>query len=199
MGTQKYNEFLIAKSKFFKSLQNGEWYKNKYGDDWEKIFNKINSKYHIGIASKASLKVFLPLYKILRKKLNYNLYDILFGIRGLKEYLIYDNISKTRNLYDFTIISDKIIIEFNGDCSNNKNNLLKSIHPNYHKLSYNELNKWKHPYRNISAFEKIEEDKNKIKIAENAGFKVLEIWQSDGKEYNLQKCLEFINEVRSNN
>lgn len=106
---ENYKKLIEIKTEKVKS---GYYYKQKYGDDWENI---IKTKTKIGKASKESLKLFVPLYKILRKQYKYNLYDILFGIKGLKEYLLYDKETKTRKLYDFTILSEKIIFEFNGD------------------------------------------------------------------------------------
>ena len=82
----------------------------------------------------------------------------------------------------------------------NKNHLLKSVHPNYNKLTDEELLNWKHIRdKNITAQEKIKKDKEKINFAKEKGFNILEIWQSDGFEFNLKKCLEFIDEIRSKN
>lgn len=198
----EYEKYLEIICKRTARLKSQEYLMEKYGENWEEILCKKNK---IGRASKESLKLFIPLYKILRKTYQYNLYDILFGISGLKEFLIYDKKTNTRKLYDFTILSDKIIFEFNGDGKylkepKNNNHLLKSVHPNYIKLSEEELLKWVHiKDKNLTAKEKIQEDLNKINIAKEKGFNVLVLWQSDGIEYNLNKCLEFINEVRNKN
>lgn len=202
IAKDKYEEYLNIIKLRSEKFKSGEYYLNKYGENWEEI---IKTKNKIGRASKESLKLFIPLYKILRKKYKYNIYDILFGIKGLKEFLIYDKETKTRKLYDFTILSDKIIFEFNGDGKyikepKNNNHLLKSVHPNYIKLTEDELLLWKHiKNKNITAKEKIQEDLDKIRTAKEHGFNILEIWQSDGLEFNLNKCLEFINEIRSKN
>lgn len=82
----------------------------------------------------------------------------------------------------------------------NNNHLLKSVHPNYNKLTKEELIRWKHiRNKEITAAEKIKEDEQKINFAKKQGFNILILWQSDGFEFNLNKCLEFINEIRSKN
>ena len=109
---KRYNSYLNKIQKNKEKHKSEKYYLEKYGEDWE---NVLRNKYKIGKASKESLKLFIPLYKILRKNYRYNIYDILFGIKGLKEFFLYDKKTKTRKLYDFTILSEKIIFEFNGD------------------------------------------------------------------------------------
>ena len=65
-------------------------------------------------ASKASLKVFIPIINFL------NIYginnkDIFIGYQSYREYFIYDNENKKIRFYDFTIKSKKIIIEYHGN------------------------------------------------------------------------------------
>ncbi len=188
----EFDKFIEKKRIFGTEISDGTWYQKRYGENWKEYYIKTFG--HCGLASKISIKFFILLYKILRTNYEYKKYDILFGIRGLKEHLLYDKLTRTRYLYDFTVLSDKLIIEFNGDGKDDKH-LLRSIHPNYNKLTDDELLKWRHPYRkDLTAKKKIEEDLKKIKFAEDNGFKVLTIWQSDGNEINLKKCLEFIDE-----
>lgn len=195
----QYKNFCNIMKKRIHDVKSGEFYKKKYGNDWEKYYN--NQK--IGKASKESLKVFIPIYKYLRKN-GFKLYDILFGIKGLKELFLYDKTNKKRYLYDFSILSKKIIIEFNGDGTDtfikkgitiiNRKGLLKSIHPSY-KLTNEELNLWKHPYnKNINAYDVKKADEIKVNYAKTLGYKVLTIWQSDGIEFNIKKVLDFIYE-----
>ena len=198
IGNQKYNEFCANRKIIAKSVINGSYYKNKYGDDWRKFYTEQK----IGKASKESLKVFIPVYKKLRKTLN--LYDIIFGIKGLHELFLYDSENKKRYLYDFTILSKKIIIEFNGDGTDtyikngkviyDKKGLLQSIHPSY-KLTNDELKLWKHPFKkDVTAYDIINYDKRKCEFAIKNGYKILTIWQSDGIQFNIEKVLKFINE-----
>lgn len=66
-----------------------------------------------GKASKESLRIFLQLYKFLRKN-GISREDIYFGIGGSKEYFLYDTETHTMRFYDFVILSKKIIIEYDG-------------------------------------------------------------------------------------
>ena len=78
-------------------------------------------------------------------------------------------------MYDFTIRSKKIIIEYNG----------VAFHPK------NENSEWSNPFkRNVTSKEAFEKQKEKLEIATQRGFSVLEIW-SDDKE-NLNKCINFV-------
>lgn len=65
----------------------------------------------IGHASKESLKIFIPIYKLLRKG-GFKRCDIMLGVSGSREFRI-----KTKEnlfLYDFYIKPLKLIIEYNG-------------------------------------------------------------------------------------
>lgn len=66
-----------------------------------------------GKASKESLKLFIPLYKYLRKN-NILREDIYFGISGSNEYFLRSMKDKLFCKYDFTILSHKLIIEYDG-------------------------------------------------------------------------------------
>jgi hypothetical protein len=66
-----------------------------------------------GRASKESLKIFIPLYKLLRIH-GILREDIYFGVSGSNEYRLYDSINKKLRMYDFTILSKKLIIEYDG-------------------------------------------------------------------------------------
>lgn len=86
--------------------------------------------------------------------------------------------------YDYTDLKNKKIIEFNGD--------MFHANPKIYKRGDTP-----HPYRKNETFECIRnKDGNKIKIAEEKGFKVLVIWESEykkDKEQTVQKCLNFLN------
>jgi hypothetical protein len=66
-----------------------------------------------GKASKESLKYFIPMFKFLRKR-GVLREDIYFGIGGSSEYYIFDKNTKKLKFYDFTILSKKLIIEYDG-------------------------------------------------------------------------------------
>lgn len=66
-----------------------------------------------GRASKESLKYFIPLYKFLRH-VGINREDMYFGVTGSNEYGIYDKVLRKYKFYDFTILSKKLIIEYDG-------------------------------------------------------------------------------------
>ena len=124
-------------------------------------------------ASKESLSIFNPLSDFIIDNYDIELDDIFIGTETKKEYFIKSG--KDIFFYDFTIKSRKIIIEYNGIL----------FHPK------NEKSDWKNPFNpEITSETAFNKQKNKIKIAEQNGFKVLEIW-SDGNN-NLDKCIEFI-------
>lgn len=66
-----------------------------------------------GKASKESLKYFIPLYKFLRKN-NINRHDIYIGVSGSNEYWLRDLNKNLFFMYDFTILSHKLIFEYDG-------------------------------------------------------------------------------------
>jgi len=88
------------------------------------------------------------------------------------------------NVYDFTDLTRMKIIEYNGDL----------YHGN--PLIY-ESEDTPNPFRkNITAKEMWVKDAEKIKIANEHGFDVLTIWDSEyrkDKNGTLQKCLDFLN------
>jgi hypothetical protein len=88
------------------------------------------------------------------------------------------------NVYDFTDLNKKKMIEYNGDL----------YHGN--PLIYDKLDT-PNPFRKyITAEEMWNKDSEKIRIANENGFEVLTIWDSEykkDKEVTLQKCLTFLN------
>jgi hypothetical protein len=67
----------------------------------------------IGKASKESLRYFIPLYRFLRSS-GIKRTDIYLGISGSQEYFIFDQETKKFRLYDFVILSKKLILEYDG-------------------------------------------------------------------------------------
>lgn len=106
--------------------------------------------------SKISLKYFDNLSNYILEKTNIKESDIFYGRNGKRGefYLKYykDNIPKSY-FYDFTILSKKIIIEFNGVYYHAKKN-----------LTLEEKNKWENK-RFKNANESIKHDEHKELIA----------------------------------
>lgn len=90
-------------------------------------------------------------------------------------------------LYDFTDIKNNKMIEYNGD----------QYHANPSIYSHDS---YPHPYHKKEGYRAKDiwlKDKNKIEFANNNGFEVLTIWDSEYRknpQQTLQKCIEFINE-----
>lgn len=107
-------------SRIYKSQDSGsfEYCLKKCGYDVElatELYEKILKSRMVpfGKASKESLKYFIPLFKFLRKR-GVLREDIYFGIDGSSEYYIFDKTTKRLKFYDFTILSKKLIIEYDG-------------------------------------------------------------------------------------
>jgi predicted CopG family antitoxin len=94
------------------------------------------------------------------------------------EYVICDENNKNCFMYDFTIFfknDKKIIIENHGNV----------FHAN-ENLSINERNKFKHPFSKESFSEVLERDIKKRKRAEDKGFTVLYLWDTETDENNIK-------------
>jgi 5-methylcytosine-specific restriction endonuclease McrA len=81
----------------------------------KKLFMELKQKRCIplGRASKESLRYFIPLYKYLRNN-GIDKSDIYWGISGSNEYWLRDVNNNLFFMYDFTILSHKLIIEYDG-------------------------------------------------------------------------------------
>jgi len=143
---------------------------------WENYKNS-NAGYR---ASKQSLAFFEPLTKHLINK-GINSEDIWFGSNDSMEFKI-ETKDKLYS-YDYTILSKKIIIEFNGN----------HVHPSKELLG-EKWNDWKCAWSGESADEKHSQDMKKLKIAENEGFTVIEIWDFEDRNEALEKCLKLVEE-----
>ena len=117
-------------------------------------------------SSKESFNLFMPFYKELKEH-----YTCLFQNKEEKmiEYRIIDSTHDTWYYYDFTILELGLIFEYNGE----------HIHPNP-SMSKEEWDKWRHCFSNETADEVYERYKQKIRIAEQNGFKVVQLWRKDG-------------------
>lgn len=175
-GTKKYKQFCK------RSANTKENFIRTYGLEegtqrWKKYKNS-NAGYK---ASKESLEFFeYVTIHLLRKGFDFD--DIFYGVKNSFEYKIEDG--KKLHSYDYTILSLKIIFEYNGS----------HVHPSKEKLTESEWNDWKAAWSGLTADEKYEIDQNKIRIAENQGFTVMEIWDYENSEESLEKCIKLINE-----
>jgi hypothetical protein len=115
----------------------------------------------------------------MRKTIQHYVY---YSIKNKDYYISKKNIGFFS--YDFTDKNRMKIIEYNGDL----------YHGN--PLIY-EKNDRPNPFRkNITAEEMWQKDVEKIKIANDAGFEVLTIWDSEyrrQKEETLKKCKNYLN------
>jgi very-short-patch-repair endonuclease len=171
LGIIKYNDYRKN------CARNLAFFIKKYGDvEGNKKYKTF--KKHIGKASKESLLIFEPLIDLIRNK--FDLSDIYYGSKTSREFFIIND-GKTY-LYDFTIKSLKLIIEFNG----------VKFHVN-ESWSKDKKKLWKHPFKEITYDEMVQNDKFKLKLAESNGFEVLTIWSDTPIEENIKMCEEFIN------
>lgn len=132
-----------------------------------------------GKASQESLKVFIPLYKNLRKnKVNRN--EIWFGVNGSKERYLIDPNYNTMYFYDFCVITPalKFIIEYNG----------VTFHP---KSTIQEG--WKHPFDSTQTVNKcFNHDQAKKQLAIDSGYDYLTLWSDNSKLENIRIATDFI-------
>ena len=162
----------------------------KYGEvegvkRYNEWYNNIlkSKKYHL--FSKESMKIFDPICLWL-SDIGYEgkIYTALTEYNELK---LFESKGKIKRcfFYDFALTHPRIIIEYNGE----------AFHPNP-QWEQNIWNNWKQPYSNKTADDVFEYQENKIRIARDAKFKVLEIWSSTPISDNIEKCKEFIkNEI----
>ena len=109
--------------------------------------------------SKSSLRFFVPLYRLLRKS-GFKKEDIMWGIKGAREFTTRDPETNSSYSYDFTILSKKLILEFND--------------PFWHPR---EPEKWNNPFRTYE--ELFNKDKQKLKVVRRFGFDIIYIWSDN--------------------
>jgi negative regulator of genetic competence, sporulation and motility len=155
-GIKKYTD---RQNKWQQSLMDGGNLKAGYSEISQELFYSILKYY----------------------PLNENLKKVYFSTKN-SEYFISLK-GGSFNVYDFTDLNKKKMIEYNGDL----------YHGN--PLIYKETDT-PNPFRkNITAEEMWLKDAEKIRIAEENGFEVLTIWDSEykkDKKTTLQKCLNFL-------
>lgn len=161
-----------------KKVQSYENYIRKYGDiegkeKWESYLKNSRNLYSV-----SSQNMFDLLYDNL--KLKY--FTILYARLNYEKYLY--NLTKSYK-YDFCVEDKKIIIEFNGDFYHANPNMY--IHDDILNLRY----------KKIKAQDIWDYDKTKIKFAEDAGYKVVVVWESDFKQ-NKEKIINDLLEIIKN-
>lgn len=172
-GTEKYYNWknAIAQTKINFINRHGE----KEGiKKWKQFKSQRNKLYG---SSKEANHFFKSVINKIKNSIDVT--EIYMDDDNSKEYWLKHN-NKTF-FYDFTIRNLNVIIEYHGD----------HIHPNP-KWNEEKWNKWRHCYNKKNADEMRIFDKQKKSLAESQGFKVLEIWNDDDFESNIQKSINFI-------
>ena len=137
----------------------------------EEVYNKKYNTNTFGKASKSSMKIFFILIEECKKK-NLKFYC---GIESNREYLMFSHETMKIYFYDFVIVDLKLIFEFHGSFFHSKeptdkiNEIGVSIGDNYNK------------------------DQVKKKLAQDKGFTLIELFEEDGIEINIKKCIEEFN------
>lgn len=149
--------------------------KNNYDEylamiEYRLVFEKRYLSSKIGMASKASMKIF---NKLIKWCIN-NGFDYYCGTDNKKEYYLIDD-DKKIYAYDFTIPSMNLIFEFHG----------KFWHTKF--ANSNEINEL-----GVSLSESYKKDKIKKELASRRGFKLVELWEEDGIEINIKKVFNIV-------
>ena len=139
---------------------------------WQKTLHD-NGTLHVGYS-----KISQDLFNILK---THTSNDIYYGSYN-REYTIYNNENKHVYAFDYTDLTNKKIIEFQGDI----------YHGNPMLFNEDEL---PNPGSKLTAKQLWERDNYKKNIAINNGFDILYIWENDyknNKDNVINKCLEFL-------
>ena len=124
-------------------------------------------------ASKQSLIIMKPIIEFCKL----NNIECYYGADNKKEWIIHNN--NKSYIYDFTIPLYGIIIEYNGE----------TWHPNP-SWEIEQWNKWVHPHTKQSATERYNHDLQKIKVAEENGWKVLVVFESSPDISGIMNILQ---------
>lgn len=175
-----------------KCIKGKDYYLDKYGEEkGTKLFEERQKKRmrtmlknetgvfsnKKGLASSWSLQVFLPLCDWIHS-LGFEQDSIQMGYDGYRgERWIRDPNNEGRYfLYDFTFLPLNCIIEYHGT----------RWHPKEDGTFAEKT------HLKVSGKEKRKQDLYKKKLAEENGYKVLEIWSDEDKEQSINKCKEFL-------
>ena len=144
----------------------------------EKAVNRIVKSFSPGTSSKESRLIFIPIYKWLRR-LGFARDDFRVGLYGSSEARFYNYDLKKLFLYDFTVESLKVIIEYNGTA--------------WHPKTRDGV--W-HPKarKELITEEQFDKDQHKIQLAIDRGYSLLTVWSDTPIEENILRIKEFITE-----
>lgn len=180
----EYGKFLNS----MKKVNTLEWFKNKFGEELgslkykersdnlkiKSFFITNSSSLNKDSYSKISQELFWELHKTISP-----IYKKIFFAELNHEH----SCSTGRYRFDFVVMDNKKIIEFNGN----------KFHPK--ELTKEDLKNWKTPH-GIPGELILERDNIKKEKAELNGFEILYIWENEykeNKEKSIEKCLSFIN------
>ena len=173
-GIKKYREI----SENLSSSQKIESYIKRHGEkEGKKIYKeKIKkSTLDLPMTSIESIIFFIPLYKKIREYVSRE--DVFWGIRGSKEYFLWDNKTSKIFFYDFVILSKKIIIEYHG----------KRWHPNP-SWDREKWEKWE--LFGMNSDEKRAIDLYKKSVAEKMGFTIVEVFSDQVERFDTEDFLK---------
>jgi very-short-patch-repair endonuclease len=174
IDVQKSDAYISKKTAKFLIDNDMELTSKTFNKYYNRFMSKI--KYFRGEASKESLTYLLPIYKFCRRTLKLERNDLILGVGGSKEFFVQKPLKNRKGWYkfDFTILSKKIIIEYNGFY----------FHPDPSNMDENKFDTFKVPCSRIDGATKYENDKKKLKFIENLGYQVIVIWSH--LDYNEQ-------------
>jgi hypothetical protein len=148
----------------------------KYGEEMGiKIFNERQKKWSEKIEKQYQKGVFRKTYNTPFSKMEIDLFDIVVEKLNITNNVYYGNNQYFRNFkeigktFSYDFVFDKKVIEFNGDYWH--------CNPTFYNKNY---------YH-----------KNSIK---NIGYEVLIIWENDynvNKEETIQKCIDFVKNIKN--
>lgn len=161
----------------------------KYGDEeGVRIFTDRQNKWQESLTKNGNMKMG---YSKISQELFYSILDTYeIGCKDKLKFATHNGEFKLDNpsggvyVYDFIDVTNNKIIEYNGDM----------YHANPKKYKETDT---PHPYRkNKTSLEIWESDRNKTTVANNSGYEVLVIWDSEyrwgNKEKIIKKCLNFL-------
>lgn len=137
------------------------------------VFKKRYANSKFGKASKESMRLFKYIIERCESK-NLKYYC---GYEDNQEFYLFDENSKKVYAYDFTIPKLNLIIEFHGSFWHTK-------------LPTDSINS-----RGVSMLDSYNKDNIKRDLAIRNGFKVLEIYEEDGFEFNFKKVGDLVNTI----
>jgi len=137
-----------------------------------------NSYIKVGRSSKHAMRLFLPIYKMLRKS-GMTKKDFFIGTHKRNEMFIRDG--NDIFFYDFVIKPLNLIFEFKGT----------HVHPSPN-MSIEERNQWRHAYSKCSADEVDKKDNRKKIVAESRGYVLYYIYSNNTDEHNISEMERII-------